>query len=104
MDETPVYHMLANTTVTEKGAKSVVMKTTGHDKDRITVVFAAKANGEKCKPYIVFPGAKLEVLKNLKKDPEFKNFCFVESTANGWMNEQTTVIRYHSQKYMSAKM
>ena len=30
-------------------------------------------------------------VQNLKKDPEFKNLCFVESTANGRMNEQTTV-------------
>ena len=34
---------LANTTVTEKDAKSVVMKSTGFDKNRITVVLTAKA-------------------------------------------------------------
>ena len=91
MDETPVFHdMLTNTTVTQKGAKSVVMKTTGHDKNRITVVLAAKANGEKCKPYVVFPGAKREV-QNLKKDPDLRNLCFIESTPNGWMNELTTI-------------
>ena len=91
MDETPVYHdMLANTTVTQKGAKSVVMKTTGHDKNSITVVLPAKADGEKCKPYVVFPGAKREV-QNLKKDPDLRNLCFIESTPNGWMNELTTI-------------
>ena len=39
MDETAVWHdMLSNTTVTNKGAKSVVLKTTGHEKSRVTVV------------------------------------------------------------------
>ena len=34
MDETAVWHdMISNTTVTEKGAKSVVLKTTGHEKN-----------------------------------------------------------------------
>ena len=91
MDETAVWHdMLSNTTVTNKGAKSVVLKTTGHEKSRVTVVLAAQANGGKLKPYIVFPGHKREVEK-LKKDIDIKNLCFVESTSNGWMNEDTTI-------------
>ena len=33
MDKTAVWHkMISNTTVTDKGAKSVVLKTTGHEK------------------------------------------------------------------------
>ena len=51
---------------------------------------AAKANGDKLKPFIVFPGYKREV-QNLKKDPAIKNRCYVESTINGWMNENTTI-------------
>ena len=44
MDETLVYYdILAGTTVNEKCANSVVMKSTGHDKNRITVVLIAKA-------------------------------------------------------------
>ena len=32
MDETAMWHeMISNTTVTDKGAKSVVLKTTGHE-------------------------------------------------------------------------
>ena len=90
MDETAVWHdMISNTTVTQKGAKSVVLKTTGHKKSRVTVTLAAKANGDKLRPYIVFPGHKREVQK-LKKDPEVKNQCYIESTVNGWMNEDTT--------------
>ena len=57
MDETAVWHeMIFNTTVTDKGAKSVVLKTTGHEKSKVIVTLAAKANGDKLKPYIVFPG------------------------------------------------
>ena len=88
MDETAVWHeMISNTTVTDKGA---VLKTTGHEKGKVTVTLAAKANGEKFKPSIVFPGYKREV-QNLKKDPAIKNSCYVESTINGWMNENTTI-------------
>ena len=91
MDETSVWHeMISNTTVTDKGAKSVVPKTTGHEKSKVTVTLAAKANGDKLKPYIVFPGHKREVRK-LQKEPAFKNRCYVESTINGWMNENTTI-------------
>ena len=67
MNETAVWReMISNTTVTDKGAKSVVLKTTGHEKSKVTVTLAAKANGDKLKPYIVFPGHKREV-QNTKK-------------------------------------
>ena len=83
MDETAVWHeMISNTTVTDKGAKPVVLKTTGHEKSKVTVTLAAKANGDKLKPNIVFPGHKHKV-QNLKKDPAIKNRCYVESTING---------------------
>ena len=82
--------MISNTTVTDKEAKSVVLKTTGHQKSKVTVTLPAKANGDKLKPYIVFPGHKREVQK-LKKDPAIKNRCYVESTLNGWINENTTI-------------
>ena len=48
------------------------------------------ANGDKVKPYVVFPGHKGEV-QNLKKDAAIENRCYVESTVNGWMNENTTI-------------
>ena len=91
IDETAVWHeMISNATVTDKGAKSVVLKTTGHEKSKVTVTLAAKGNGDKLKPYIVFPGHKPEV-QNLIKDPAIKNRCHVESTINGWVNEDTTI-------------
>ena len=82
--------MISNTTVADKGRKSAVLKTTSHEKRKVTVTLDAKANGDKLKPYIVFPGRKREV-ENLEKDSAFKNRCYVESTINGWMNENTTI-------------
>ena len=56
MDETTVWHeMMSNNTVTDKEAKSVVLKTTGHEKKKVTVTLAAKANGDKLKHSIIFP-------------------------------------------------
>ena len=49
MDERAMWHeMISNTTVTDK-------------KNKVTVTLAAKANGDKLKPYIVFPGHKCEL-------------------------------------------
>ena len=67
MDKTAVWHeMIPNITVTDEGAKSVLLKTTGHEK--VFAILAAKTNDDKRKSYIVFPGYKCEV-QNLKKDP-----------------------------------
>ena len=64
------------------------MKSTGHDKARVSVCLSGKADGSKCKPFILFKGAKLES-KSLHE--EFKRKCFVASSANGWMNEELTL-------------
>ena len=64
MDETAVWHeMISNTIVTDKRAKSVVLKITGHEKSKVTVTLAAKANGDKLKSHIVFPEHKHEEKK-----------------------------------------
>ena len=47
------------------GNKSVPIKTTGHEKSRVTVVLAAKANGSKLPPFIVFKGKRVD--KGLQK-------------------------------------
>jgi len=49
--------------VNEAGASSVTIRSTGHEKDRVTVCLAAKANGQKLKPFIVFRGGKRDVCK-----------------------------------------
>ena len=89
MDETAVWaDMVAETTVEKTGKKEIALKTTGHEKVRVTVCLAAQANGKKLKPFILFGGAKREA-KIL--DQEFKTKCVVRSSPNGWMNEELTL-------------
>ena len=55
MDETACYmDMLSDTTIDVRGAKSVSLKTTGHEKDHFTVILSARADGKKLKPFIIF--------------------------------------------------
>ena len=64
MDETVVLaDMTSETTVECKGAGTVGLKTTGHEKVTVSVCLAAKADGSKMKPMIVFGGGKREVSK-----------------------------------------
>ncbi|KAL2098760.1 hypothetical protein ACEWY4_005240 [Coilia grayii] len=57
MDETACwFDMPGQTTVDTVGVKSVTLKTTGHEKCHVTVALAAKGDGTKLKPYIVFKG------------------------------------------------
>lgn len=55
--------MVSGTTVDVVGRRTVSLKTTGHEKCRVTVGLAAKGDGTKLKPIIVFKGAKREVEK-----------------------------------------
>ena len=55
MDETPVwFDMPTSKTVTAKGEKTVLVRTTGHEKSRFTVVLSCLADGTKLKPMVVF--------------------------------------------------
>ena len=59
MDETPLWlDMPGETTVERVRERSVSGGTSGHDKDRFTVVLAAMADGRKLKPFIVFKGVR----------------------------------------------
>ena len=89
MDETVVWaEMLSDTTVNAKGAKTITMKSTGHENVRVTVCLTATADGRKLKPMIVFKGAKRE---SILLNQEFKGRCFIASSTNGWMNEDLTI-------------
>ena len=84
MHETAVWNdMISNTTLEKRGAHTVNLKSTGHEKSKITVCLTAAADGTKKKPFIVFKGAKREVKK---LNEEFKTRCVVASSDNGWMN------------------
>ena len=81
--------MVSNTTIDKQGAKSVCLKTTRHEKYLVSVCLAAKANGTKLKPCVVFRVAKRES-KSLHE--EFKSRCVDKSSGNAWMNEEITTI------------
>ena len=80
--------MVSNTTVDVVGKKPVSMKTTGHEKCRVTAGLAAKGDGTKLKPFRVFKGGKRDVEK-LKK--EYGNKCVIASLTNGWMDTDLTL-------------
>ena len=52
--------MVSNTKIHWQGAKSICLKTTGHEKCMISVCLAAKADRNKLKPFAVFRAAKRE--------------------------------------------
>ena len=85
MDETSVWaDMMSGTTVDRLGSKTVSLKTTGHEKVRVSVCLSARADGSKLKPMIVFKGA---VRETKKLNDEFKGKCLIFSSVNSWVNE-----------------
>lgn len=94
MDETPVWcDMISETTVDKGGIKTVTLKTTGQEKSRVSVVLAAKAEGTKLKPMVVFKGAKREVAA---LNQEFKGRAVVATSANAWMDSKLTIVWINS--------
>ena len=60
MDETAIWaDMPGNSTIEVRGAHTVQIATTGHDKQRITICLAAFADGTKLKPFVVFKGKRI---------------------------------------------
>ena len=89
MGETAVWDdMVSETTVEATGAKDVPMKSTGHEKVRVSVCLAAKLDRPILKPFIVFGAAKRES-KTLHD--EYKRQCSVAKSSNAWMNEELTL-------------
>ena len=62
MDETAVWNdMVSKTTVEATGPKNVQMKSIGHEKVCVSVCLAAKLDGTKLKPFIVFLAVKRDL-------------------------------------------
>lgn len=86
MDETAVFFdMVGSSTVEQRGTRSVQLLSTGHEKSHLTVVLAARADGSKLKPYIVFKGAVRDV-----KAMQTMGGVVIASSKNGWMNDDLT--------------
>jgi hypothetical protein len=56
--------MPANTIVDTKGSKSVLVKTTRHEKLRITVMLSVLADGRKLTPFVILRRKNLPKKKN----------------------------------------
>lgn len=87
MDETACWmDMPSDTTIHKTGARSVSLKTSGHEKDHFTVILTARADGVKSKPYLVFKGKGTRLMKTLQKI----DGVIVRFSMNGWMNDTLT--------------
>ena len=85
MNEAPIWaDMPSETTVEIQRSKIVPRKSTGHEKQRITVCLAVKADGSKMKPFIVIPG------KKIKSEVTAVKGAIVKCSPNGWMNDELT--------------
>lgn len=81
-DQTPLtFDIVTNSTVSEKGVKSVSILTTGHEKDRFTVMLACLGDGTKLPPYVVFKR------KTLPKNVNFPKGVIVRCQEKGWMDQ-----------------
>ena len=88
-DETPVWSdMVFSDTVEKTEAEEVTLKSTSHEKERVTVGLAAKGDETKLKPIIVFNNAKRDVAKQQK---EFINRCDIVSRSNAWLDPDQTL-------------
>ena len=55
MDESPIqFDMLPNQTVAATGTKTVKIRTTGNEKNGLTVVLACVGDSSKLKPLVIF--------------------------------------------------
>src|SRR6218665_1265677 len=85
MDETPMtFDLPSNRTVDSSGAKTILVKTTGHEKTHFTVVLACMADGKKLKPVVIFKR------KTLPKGVKFTPGVIVQAHPKGWMDEAGT--------------
>ncbi|KAL1470208.1 hypothetical protein MTO96_040572 [Rhipicephalus appendiculatus] len=86
MDEIPLtFDIPMGRTVAQKGEKSVLLRTTGHEKSHFTVVLACCADGTKLPPMLVF---KRKTLPN----DSFPSGVIIQANEKGWMDESMMTV------------
>ena len=87
--ETPVFFdMVPERSLTQKGQKSVTIRTSGSEKRHVTVVLTVAADGFILPPMIIFWGKTSQTIKDIEA-PE----CFVIVTQEkAWMDESLMFI------------
>ena len=82
MDEVPLtFDVTANKTVDIKGAKTIMIKTSGNEKTLYTVVLACCADGTKLPPLLIFKR------KMLTKDV-IPHGIYIHVHSKGWMDRE----------------
>ena len=85
MDEPPIWaDMPSQTTADQHGLKTVPIKSSGLEKQCMTVCLAIKTDGFKMKPFVVIPG------KKVKSEIAAIKGAIVKCSAKGWMNDELT--------------
>ena len=88
MDETVCwFDMPSETNVAHKGARSIPLKTTGHEKQHLTIILTAKADETKLKLFIAFKGKGTRLVKGLHRI----SGVVVRFSKNGWMKDALTI-------------
>ena len=75
------FNTVGNCTVNQKGEKTVLVKTTGHEKQHFTVVLVCMADGTKLLPMVIFKR------KTFSKKEIFPQGVVVHEQERGWMDE-----------------
>lgn len=84
-DQTPVFFdMPTSVTVHKRGDKSVIVKSTGNEKSRVTVMLTCLADGTKLPPYMILKQ------KILPRDP-IPTGIIVRAQEKGWMESRLVV-------------
>ena len=85
MDETPVFHDLVPSKVVDsKGKKTINVRTTASEKNRVTVTLCCTASGEMLSPFVVFKGKTKRGIKKVS----VPHGVVCTTQAKGWMDEE----------------
>lgn len=88
MDEVPIYfEMPPRKVINKRGAKTVVVKTSGDSRKRITVVLAVTADGTKLPPMIIFKGLTKRSIKDVVLSSKQAHIAFQD---NAWNTAELT--------------
>jgi len=85
IDETPMtFNLPSQTTIEERGKRTVSILTTGHERTHFTVTLACLADGTKLPPFIIFKLVKVSW-------ENFSEGIHVHTNLSGWMDEKEMI-------------
>ena len=74
-------YMLPTTTVNKKGERTILLKSTGNEKNRYTVVLECMADGTKLPPMIIYK-------RTTRPSGNFPTDVILHWNAKGWVDEE----------------